>query len=250
MVKTPRVSVVIPAYNEATYIDRLLEALSKQKFDDFEVIVSDAQSKDGTKEVIESFKHKLDIKFVEAPPHGPAHGRNVGAAKAKGEWLLFLDADDDLDDENFIGTLYLETEKKGWNTSSAKLKVAKTESAINRAGSAVFYRYQKLLAHTKHPVAQGYCIFTRREIFDEFNGFNEKIHYGEDNDYVSRAGGKYGFGFVDGTHYYVDLRRNKQEGLLFSLKNVTHEIYRLTHLSSMESQPFKYEFGKHKKRGD
>lgn len=250
MAKTQLVSVVIPAYNEATYIDRLLDALVKQNLKDFEVIVSDAQSKDGTKEVVESFKDKLDIKFVEAPPKGPAHGRNVGAARAQGEWLLFLDADDDIDDPDFVGTLLHHTEIKRWNTSSAKLMVEKTESFVNRAGTGVFYRYQKLLAHTKHPVAQGYCIFTRREIFNELNGFNEKIHYGEDNDYVSRAGGKYGFGFVDDTHYYVDLRRNKQEGFLFSLKNMAHEAYRLTHLDNLEGQPFKYEFGKHQKRGD
>ena len=55
---------------------------------------------------------------------------------------------------------------------------------------------------------------------------------------------------MDKTHYYVDMRRNKEEGLLFSLKNIAHEVYRLTHLNNLEKQPFKYEFGKHKKRGD
>lgn len=96
-------------------------------------------------------------------------------------------------------------------------------------------------------MAQGYCILTRRDIFKKNNGFNEKIHYGEDNDYVSRTG-KYGFGFVDDTYYYVDLRRREQEGLAFSIKNIWHEIYRLTHLDNLENQPFKYEFGKHKPR--
>ncbi len=246
----PAVSVVIPAYNEATYIDRLLKALARQNFKDFEVIVSDAESKDGTKEIVESFKNNIDIKFVEAPPKGPAFGRNQGAKQARGEWLLFLDADDDIDDPDFIKTLLGETKKRGWNTSSAKLRLKRDEPVLNRLGFGFFYRYQKLLAHTKHPVAQGYCIFTKKGIFDGCSGFNEKIHYGEDNDYVSRAGGKHGFGFVDSTYYYVDMRRNKQEGLLFSLKNTAHEAYRLTHLNNLEGQPFKYEFGKHKKRGD
>src|SRR5947209_6196665 len=98
MKNSPVVSVVIPAYNEATYIDRLLEALSKQNFKDFEVIVSDAQSKDGTEGVVKSFKDKFVIKFIESPPKGPGAGRNEGAKLARGEWLLFLDADDDIDD--------------------------------------------------------------------------------------------------------------------------------------------------------
>src|SRR5437868_1959800 len=97
--KSPAVSVVIPAYNEATYIDRLLEALSKQSFKDFEVIVSDAQSIDGTEEIINNFKDRLNSKFIESPPKGPAHGRNIGAKLAKGEWLLFLDADVDIYDQ-------------------------------------------------------------------------------------------------------------------------------------------------------
>src|SRR4051812_10875244 len=105
MSKLVGVSVVIPAYNEATYIDRLLEALSKQNFKNFEVIISDAQSKDGTKEVVDSFKEKLNIKLVEAPPKGPAFGRNQGAKQARGEWLLFLDADVDINDPDFISKI-------------------------------------------------------------------------------------------------------------------------------------------------
>jgi glycosyltransferase involved in cell wall biosynthesis len=248
MAKTPTVSVVIPAYNEATYIDRLLEALANQNFKDFEVIVSDAESKDGTEEVVNSFKDRLNIKFIEAAPKGPAIWRNQGAKQSVGEWLLFLDADDDLDDTNFIATLLAETRKHDWQVSSAKMAIKKEEPLKDRIGLSIFYRYQKLLAHTKHPVAQGYCIFVKKDLFEKHHGFNEKIHYGEDNDFVSRAG-RGCFGFVDKTHYYIDPRRNQEEGLAFAFKNTAHEIYRLTHLNNLEKQPFKYEFGKHKLRG-
>jgi glycosyltransferase involved in cell wall biosynthesis len=244
----PTVSVVVPAYNEATYIDRLLDALAKQNFKDFEVIVSDAQSKDGSEEVVDSFKDKLNIQFVEASPKGPAYGRNQGAKHARGEWLLFLDADDDIDDPEFIKTLLEESKRRGWNTLSAKMRVR--ANFVVSLGTSILYQYQKILAHTKHPIAQGYCIMTKRTIFEDNNGFNEKIHFGEDNDYVSRVG-KHGFGFVDSTYYYIDLRRNRQEGIVrFSIMNIHHEIYRVTHLDNLEHQPFKYEFGKHKQRGD
>src|SRR4051812_5897213 len=98
----PKVSVVIPTYNEATYVDRLLEALAKQSFKDFEVIVSDAESKDGIDRVVRSFTSKLDVRLVESPPQGPGAGRNRGAELAQGDWLLFLDADDDIEDPDFI----------------------------------------------------------------------------------------------------------------------------------------------------
>jgi glycosyltransferase involved in cell wall biosynthesis len=242
MNKPPQVSVVIPAYNEASYIDRLLNALAKQKKSDFEVIVSDARSKDGTKEIVESFKDKLDVKFIEAPPNGPAFGRNQGAKHAKGDWLLFLDADDDIDDPLFIHTLLDKTLTKRWNTSSAKMKFK------DKKGLWVLYNYQKLLSHTKRPVASGYCILTRRILFQQLGGFNEKIHFGEDYEYVSRAG-KNGFGFVDDTYYYMDPRRNEAEGWRLIYKGTLNEIHRLIFgYKKLEKNSIRYEFGKHKTR--
>lgn len=240
----PKVSVVIPAYNEATYIDRLLEALERQNFKDFEVIVSDAESKDGTEEVIAEFKKKLNIKLVSSPPKGPAHGRNLGAAKAEGEWLLFLDADIVIKDPNFISELLRKTEIKKWQTSSAQLKVL-PGSLLGHLGHSQFYL--NLMAHTRHPIMQGYCMFTNRGVFNKYNGFNEKIKYGEDNDYADRVA-KEGLGFVKGLHYFVDPRRYEQEGWSLLFKNTKHEIYRLTHGFSFENNTTEYKFGNHAKR--
>lgn len=240
------VTVVIPAYNEASYIDRLLEALIRQNYPHFDVIVSDARSNDGTEEVIKKYQDKLNIQFIQSPPQGPAAGRNKGAEAATGQWLLFMDADDDIDDPNFIKTLVNEANNKGWQTASAKVKHTDA-SWLEQIGSTLNYRYIKLLAKTKHPVAPGWCILTRRDLFEKHHGFNEKIQFGEDYDYVSRVG-KYGFGFVESTYYYVDLRRPRQEGIAFSLKGIGNEIYRHTHGYNLENNPIKYEFGKHDKR--
>lgn len=236
--------MVIPAYNEATYIDRLLEALAKQNFQDFEVIVSDAQSNDGTKEVVENFKKFLDIKLVESPPKGPGHGRNFGAKLARGEWLLFLDADVFIDDPNFIEHLLEKTIRKKWSTSSAQLRVLKG-SFLGKLGHS--QAYLNFMSRTKYPIMQGYCILTKKHVFKANGGFNEKLKYGEDNDYATRSS-KYGLGFVRGVFYYVDARRYEQEGWGLLAKNIGHEIYRLTHGFSFDEAPHKYEFGKHKPR--
>jgi glycosyltransferase involved in cell wall biosynthesis len=242
-----KLSIVIPAYNEATYIDRLLESLANQDFSQFEVIVSDAQSKDGTEAVVKQFSQKLDVRLLASPPKGPAHGRNIGAAAATGEWLLFLDADDEIRDPLFLQKLVTEAAAKGWNTASAKVKTI-DGTVIERFGNWANYRYVKLLARTKHPVAAGWCILTRRDVFEANGGFNEKIQFGEDYDYVSRvAVGK--FGFVESTCYYIDLRRSREEGWRFAVKGVANEIYRHSHGYNLENNPNKYEFGKHKPRG-
>jgi glycosyltransferase involved in cell wall biosynthesis len=246
MKKDPQVSVVIPAFNDATYIDRLLEALSRQNYDSFEVIVSDAGSKDGTDKVVNNFKNKLDIKLIENPPKGPAAGRNDGAKVAHGSWLLFLDADDDIDDSNFIAVLLGEAKSHGWKTASTIMKV-RDASVLERFGTWANYKYTKLLQNTKHPVAAGWCILTRREVFEKNGGFNEKIQFGEDYDYVSRSS-RGAFGFTEKTYYYMDLRRARAEGIKFAIKGFANEIYRHTHHYNLEKNPIKYEFGKHKKR--
>jgi glycosyltransferase involved in cell wall biosynthesis len=242
----PKISVVIPAYNEATYIDRLLEALTKQTYKDFEVIVSDAKSHDGTGKVVDGFKDRLDVRLVSGPPKGPGFGRNRGADVARGEWLLFMDADVDVEDPEYLEILLLVTEAKGWGTSSAQMRVESKKFKF-RSGVWMFYHWQKLLAHTKHPVAQGYCIFTKRSIFKDHQGFNEKILLGEDNDYVSRVG-KHGFGFVEDTYYFVDLRRNQDMGFKYSYKAMMNEITRVLGLKNPESNRYAYDFGKHKPR--
>jgi glycosyltransferase involved in cell wall biosynthesis len=240
------VSVIIPSFNEATYINRLLGALSRQNFKDFEVIVSDAESKDKTSEVVDEFSKKLDLKFVQSPPKGPAAGRNVGARLAHGDWLLFLDADDDIDDLDFIKTLVDEAAKNKWSTATTDIKV-KDASLAERFGVRVNYKYIRFLARTKHPVAPGWCILTKRSVFEEAGGFNEKIQFGEDYDYVSRTG-KHGFGFVEKTYYFMDLRRSRAEGFKFVVKGTMNEIYRHTHHYNLEKNPIKYEFGHHEKR--
>jgi glycosyltransferase involved in cell wall biosynthesis len=247
MKNSPTVSVVIPSYNEATYIDRLLDALKRQQDVDFEVIIADAQSKDGTAKVVDSFKDRLDLTLVQSPPKGPANGRNEGAKRTRGEWLLFLDADIDLDDPRFIVTLVETAKRRGWSTASTRTRV-KTPTLADRLGMAVHHRYLRLLARTKHPVAPGFCILTRRKVFEDNNGFDETLWVAEDYDYVSRTA-REGFGFVDDTYYYVDLRRFREGGSLkVFAQSVGYEIYRFTHNYKIEKDPFGYKFGEHGKR--
>lgn len=245
----PELSIIIPTYNESSYVGRLLKALAHQSFKDFEVIISDAQSKDGIEQAAEDYKSKLDLKLVQSPPEGPAAGRNRGAALAVGYWLLFLDADVDTDDDDFLKTLLQTSKERRWQTATSLYHV-RDASFLERLGAAFNLSYIRLLSHTKHPVAPGFCILTKRDLFEKNHGFDEKLFFGEDYDYVSRTAGS-GFGFATGTYYFQDLRRfrgGNQFKVFFN--NVIGEVYRHTHGHKIDKPPFKYEFGKHKKRGD
>lgn len=90
-----KISIIIPAYNAEEYIINCLESISKQTFTDFEVIVVDDGSKDNTANLCTEYT-KCDPRFrlIRQANGGVSSARNHGLKKVKGEWVIFIDADD------------------------------------------------------------------------------------------------------------------------------------------------------------
>ena len=88
------ISIIIPAYNAAEYLSATLQSCFQQALKPCEIIVIDDGSSDKTAEVAALFGKKVHCISIENG--GVSRARNLGAARAKGEWLLFLDADDQL----------------------------------------------------------------------------------------------------------------------------------------------------------
>jgi len=95
-VRSPAVSVIIPCHNAAEFLGDALQSVRDQTLDDFECIVVDDTSTDGSAAIIESFA-EADRRFrlvILSEGHGASAARNAGIAEAKGRWLAPLDADD------------------------------------------------------------------------------------------------------------------------------------------------------------
>ena len=90
----PQVSVVIPLYNKAPYIDRALRSVLAQTFQDFEVIIVDDGSTDGGAEIVKSTTDKR-IKLIQQKNRGVSAARNRGIQESKSKLIAFLDADDE-----------------------------------------------------------------------------------------------------------------------------------------------------------
>lgn len=91
----PLFSVIIPTYNRAKELGRALDSLDSQTFQDYEVIVCDDGSTDGTRHTVEKFNDRLNINHIwEENWGGPARPRNRGISIANGQWICFLDSDD------------------------------------------------------------------------------------------------------------------------------------------------------------
>lgn len=86
-------SLIIPVYNRPDEVDELLESLTHQSLNDFEVLVVEDGSAVPCKEVVERYADRLDVKYFVKPNSGPGMSRNFGAERAQGEYFIVLDSD-------------------------------------------------------------------------------------------------------------------------------------------------------------
>jgi glycosyltransferase involved in cell wall biosynthesis len=89
-----KVSIVIPLYNKAPYVERALDSIKAQTFSDFEVIVVDDGSTDDGASVVARYRDPR-VRLITQSNAGPGPARNTGIAEARGEFVAFLDADDE-----------------------------------------------------------------------------------------------------------------------------------------------------------
>lgn len=89
----PRVSIVTISFNQAQFLERTIQSVLAQDYPEIEYIVVDPGSTDGSRDIIERYRHRIS-KVVYRPDQGPPDGLNHGFAEATGEILGFLNSDD------------------------------------------------------------------------------------------------------------------------------------------------------------
>lgn len=97
MRRTSKVSIVVPVYNAAAYLEKTAEMVRRQTYADWELIFVDDHSTDGSRLILEKLASQDDrivLMGQEAGVKGPACARNLGTQHAAGRYLAFLDADD------------------------------------------------------------------------------------------------------------------------------------------------------------
>lgn len=109
----PLFSIVIPAYNAERYLQETLHSVALQQFDDFEAIVVDDGSTDGTREILSGIADsRLRFRVLRQENAGPLMARRIAISYARGEYVVFLDSDDLLRDDALMG-LAREIERTG-----------------------------------------------------------------------------------------------------------------------------------------
>ncbi len=98
----PLISIVIPAYNCGKYISKCLESLLAQTYENYEIIIVNDGSKDNTASIIDAYAEKYDcIKAFHKENGGVTSARLMGVSKANGEYIGFVDSDDEIEPDMY-----------------------------------------------------------------------------------------------------------------------------------------------------
>jgi cellulose synthase/poly-beta-1,6-N-acetylglucosamine synthase-like glycosyltransferase len=187
------ISVIIPTYNDSGLIRNCLRSLSRQSFpkNKYEVIVVDDGSEDNTSDVVSKFK----ARFFHRPHRGPAAARNFGATKARGDILLFTDADC-VPDRDWIRKMSEPFKDREIVGVSGTYRTLNRKSPVARfAGYEIEERHRKLARQKFIDFIGTFSAGYRKSVFRKFGGFDTKFGMasGEDPELsfrISRSGAK------------------------------------------------------------
>ena len=222
------ISIIIPTLNEEKHLPLLLEQIKNQDFNDYEIIVADAGSKDRTREIAV----KYDCKIIKGGL--PAKGRNQGAKIAQGNIFLFFDADIIIP-LGFLNIALREFHER--NLGIAVFPVLPQGGMIDRAAYGLYNLWNRFFkSYAAH------CLLVRRDIFEKVFGFDEEITIAEDH-YFAEQASKFGkAGFIKTEPVLTSVRRFEKDGRFRTyLKFIIVGIY-MFFFGPFKSDIFKYRF--------
>jgi glycosyltransferase involved in cell wall biosynthesis len=233
-------TIVIPTLNEEDFLPVLLTSIKQQTFQPREIIVADAGSIDATRAVAEKFGARV----VQGGP--VSVGRNRGAEVALTELVLFLDADVELRDIEFlekaVGEMF--ERKLGLATCDVfPLSDAFVDHFMHKAYNTYVRAWGSVFPH-----APGFCMLVRRELHQQIKGFDEAITFCEDHDYARRFKKIGKFGILKETRIPVSIRRLDRDGRVkIAIKYLMAELH-LALIGPIRHNKFNYTFGHRTKK--
>ncbi|HLO50073.1 MAG TPA: glycosyltransferase [Kamptonema sp.] len=181
----PRVSVVIPSYNCASYIAEAINSVFNQTYSDWEVIVVDDGSKDDTRAVVKCYGDR--IRYIYQKNQGVSIARNHGIQLARGEFVAFLDADDFFLPDKLAAQIAMFAAQpslgivhSGWRKVNSKgefLQDVKPWQNVPKLDLEMWLRWK--------PVLPSAMMF-RREWLERAGGFDPRFPPAEDTDLALR----------------------------------------------------------------
>ncbi|MCK9155336.1 MAG: glycosyltransferase [Paludibacteraceae bacterium] len=178
----PLISIVVPVYNVEAYLDRCVQSVEQQSYQNWELLLIDDGSSDRSAEICDNWNQKDSrIRVFHKRNGGVSSARNSGLDNAKGDYLMFVDADDWLSAdalqqcETLVEKDKLDALLFGWNSASSNSDL----NAINVKETEIC-DFEQFFDSTVISGNLWLCFFRRDIIEQNSLHFNEKMKYAED----------------------------------------------------------------------
>ncbi|MFT4250444.1 MAG: glycosyltransferase family 2 protein [Candidatus Woesearchaeota archaeon] len=196
MAKQPLVSIIIPTYNRAELVTRAIQSALKQTHKNIEIIVIDDCSTDNTEQAIKQIKDKRVQYKKNKRNSGAPTSRNNGLAQAKGEYINFLDDDDEIHPKK------IELQLKKFNTTKIdRLGVVTCDVEYKRADIQEIKKNRKK-GNIYKQLLTSYCVYgtetmlIRTQAAKEINGFDTRLESNQEYDLAIQLAKKYSFDYI------------------------------------------------------
>jgi len=195
----PLITAIITTFNRAQFLEKAVKSILTQTFENFELLVLDNSSTDNTQEIVKGFNDKR-IKYIKHKPIGISAARNLGVKKASGEFIAFLDDDDEWLPNKLQNQIDI-------------FKKNKLDAALVYGGFVWINEKNKIIG--KHlPALRGYILkellsqkdyFTgsasnpmiRKSVFKNIGYYNKNVLTGEDWEFYLRLSQKFKIDFTN-----------------------------------------------------
>jgi len=179
------ISVIIPAYNASKTIYKTLDSLLEQTRSDFEVLIIDDGSVDNTYEVCTAYTKERNFRVLKQENKGVSAARNLGINNAKGDYLLFMDADDFIS-KSAINEIYKYLEKNNSDIVffNYYIKNKNVEIPVSYSGELV---KDKIITNIMKGDVRGFVwnkVFRKSFIQENNLFFSENLKYCEDEEFL------------------------------------------------------------------
>ncbi len=198
MKNDPLVSVIIPAFKAAPFIKECLDAVLKQSYENYEIIVVDDGSPDNQKDIIQPYlDNNKNIKYYYQPNKGVSAARNSGFKISKGDLVAFLDADDVWMPNNLEVKVHaIQKDNIGMVHSNAYLIDEHSNLIEGELSGSEGQLLNKLLAWKDTVVPGPSSILIKRKVVENIGLWDEELSTSADQDFFIRVASKYPVGKV------------------------------------------------------
>lgn len=184
--QNPSISVIVPIYNASKWLNRCINSILAQTFADFELILVDDGSTDGSGDICEEFaQFDSRIIVIHKPNGGVSSARNIGIEAAIGRSIIFVDADDDMPTDAFESFIGYEEDIVISGLIAVRDSIP-TNVCPNADRMVTRAEYPQIIEEYHWSILSAVYakIYSRKMIVDNKIRFDEKIHWGEDRLFI------------------------------------------------------------------